>query len=36
MTTIPVRIRLEKLFCYHGDDESDSEDCDKFAKGFDF
>jgi hypothetical protein len=25
MTTIPVRIRLEKLFCYHGDDESDSE-----------
>ncbi|MGC3994703.1 MAG: hypothetical protein QM779_11420 [Propionicimonas sp.] len=25
MATIPVRIRLNKLFCYHGADESDSE-----------
>lgn len=25
MATIPVRLRLEQLFCYHGADESDSE-----------
>lgn len=25
MATIPVRLRLDKLFCYHGADESDSE-----------
>jgi len=25
MDTIPVRIELQKLFCFHGDDESDSE-----------
>ena len=25
MDTIPIRVQLQKLFCFHGDDESDSE-----------